>query len=517
MVVAGLAAALSLAASLAARRFAAALGRSSTSLLLGGRDQAYYADRLHTALLAWAVVVPLLVVAWYVLAQCCRGVTDGSRFAAQRWRILAPALALVASASLVPRYRTGDEPAYLLMANSLATRGTYASASPSSELHSSAVSRPGEYRSVHNVGLSTVLAVPYRLLGDGGAEATMVFIAVGCLFALRRLLAEVTEPPTATLVAGVLAVSFPLLTFAPLVLPELTGALGLAVLYRDIVRRRKATLAGALFVAGLPWFHVRFLPGVAWLVLLGLVAVRPRRSALVRLAAPLAATIVLMAIANLRWFGSPWPSAMWAGRPHLVEFGRLVPGAIGVFVDQQYGLLVWAPLFLLVPLGLVELWRRSRFEVLALAVLTVLTVGPALLAVWYGGWSPGGRYLVPLLGPLAMLAAVGVETALGGRRADRLIVGWIITAQVGIGAICALLPDKVYGTMPEPARNYFLDLASRLTHVDIRWVLPSLAAEPGRWPPIVFGAVLVAAWLALSAGWWRRLASGTSSPLRRDG
>jgi len=509
LVVSG-AAALPYFLSFVAWRLAAILRDGRFSLLLAGMDRGYYAGRLHTALLAWSVVLPLLAVCWWGIARCWG--TLGASGSARPWRMVAPVLAVAASALLVPRYRTGDEPAYLLMADSLVTRGTFSSETAREEVHRSQVSRPEENRSVHGVGLSMILALPVRVLGNPGAAATTLAIAIACLVMVRRNVAETVGTEVADLVAGSVAVSFPLLTFAPLALPELAGALGFAVVLSQVLHRREVTLASAASVVALPWFHVRFLPGVAWLVLVGLVRVRSRRSAVSLLVVPLVASLVVMGFAHQRWFGSPWPSAMWAGRKGLIDLSRVLPGAVGLMVDQQYGLLVWAPLFLLITLGSARLWRRSPGEACVFAILAAVTVGPALLAVWYGGWSPAGRYLVPLLAPLAVLAALGLEAALQGQRADRVLAGAILAAQLGIGAICALLPDKVYGTMPEPARNYFLDLAQRLTHLDSRWILPAVAADGNRWPSVVHAAVLVATWLAASALWWGRLDRHAKGP-----
>jgi len=490
---------------IAAPRLAARLQPVVTPTATTGPATEEFARRLRRTALAWLVVGPLFTAYGYRLHDAWATIRAGESPSRRRSSLAVPIAALVAATCLVPHTRTGDEPSYLAVAQALARHGTTSVANPSLDYHRSPASPQGENRPIHSVGMSVLLAVPDLLLGDVGVHLASALVAVSLAYTLWRLLVVGPGASAGFLTVVVLTATFPMLTYGALALPEEAGALGFAVLYIETVRQRRPRLGSALAIAALPWLHVRFLPGAVWLLLVGFLAVRSRRRAVAMLVGPFAASVLAMTLLHLRWYGSASPFAMWGAGQVLTRYMNLLPGSLGLLVDEQYGLLAWAPLFLLMPLGLLALWRRSRGETLALGVLAAVTVGPALLLVWYGGWSPGGRFLVPLLAPLAVLAALGLEAALQGRRADRVLAGAILAAQFAIGAVCALLPDKVYGTMPEPARNYFLDLAQRLTHLDSRWILPAVAADGNRWPSVLHAAVLVAAWLAASALWWRRL------------
>ena len=118
------------------------------------------------------------------------------------------------------------------------------------------------------------------------------------------------------------------------------------------------------------------------------------------------------------WLTSPHArTGEWAGAEGFVtEIGRR---AAGLLLDQEYGLLPYAPIFALAPVGLVLLARRDR----ELARNIVLVAGAYLALIllpitnahgWTGGWSPAGRFWVPIVPLLAYpiaAAAAGLPRA----------------------------------------------------------------------------------------------------------
>lgn len=105
----------------------------------------------------------------------------------------------------------------------------------------------------------------------------------------------------------------------------------------------------------------------------------------------------------------------------------------GLAVDQEYGLLPYAPVFVLVVFALAPSARLSPGVVATLSVLIVAYLLPVLLPItnvhgWTGGWSPAGRFWVPIVPVLAVEVAVGITLA------PRPIVIALVALQIGINA-----------------------------------------------------------------------------------
>jgi hypothetical protein len=69
-------------------------------------------------------------------------------------------------------------------------------------------------------------------------------------------------------------------------------------------------------------------------------------------------------------------------------------GLVGLWLDRQSGVLAYAPLYWLLPACWILTWRRTwPFVVPAL----LLYVPMASFVVWWAGFAPAARYLVPIL------------------------------------------------------------------------------------------------------------------------
>lgn len=472
------------------------------SVFPGGRGAVYYAGQLRQAALGWAVALPMVVlVTGAALHLWCEARRARSPVRWNRWLVTGGLFLLMIGFAAVPRQLTGDEPTYLAMAQSVARdHNLVINGDPS--LHLSLASPTP--RAIHDPGLGLLLALPLAVGGSAGATIALALVGVTFLMATRTVLARHIGADEALLVVLLSALSFPVVIYARFVLPEIAGALGLIVLHRSVVQRRQVDIPAIVSVAALPWLHVRFLPGALVYAAASLYFSERRRWALEGIVAPLAISLGVMALFHLYWFGSLSPFAAWAGHHGLLSLANLVPGAVGLAFDQQYGLLVWAPVFLLAPLGLAELWRRATAEAIVLVGAIALTVGPGILHVWWGGWSPAARFLVPVTGQLLVLAGLGIHRIRLGGPSDRRVAGVFLLMQWLIGLICVLVPGKVYGTMEPSPRNYYLDFVGRLLHIDPTWLLPSVRAGSAS-GAVVHAAVLTALWLVLSLAWLRRL------------
>ncbi len=350
---------------------------------------------------------------------------------------------------------TGDEPFYVMTALSLAHdgdldetnnygQGDYRAFYPPDPLpanwqgwpafprelppHAAHSVRPGLY-SKHGLGVAVLILVPYLL---GGRLAAILFLnLVAALVAANiALLARRYGHGWLGAVALGLPLVFanPLMSYAYLIFPEIFAALAIVYAYR---RSREAQntavqwLGVGLSLAVLPWLHARFIPAVLGLVAIlvaGWLRERSWRRRLAGLLPPLLSAVALLAY-YLAIYGKPFPStedhAGFNTPPEIVN------AAFGLFLDEQWGLLLHAPIYLLTAVGFGVLWRTRRNDLSAiLAVALPYLALVAFYRVWWGEWGPAARYLAPLA-PLAItpLAAWAGQV----RRAVAVIVVALLT------------------------------------------------------------------------------------------
>lgn len=270
--------------------------------------------------------------------------------------------------------------------------------------HAANSARAGLY-SKHGLGVAALIAAPYAM--GGRVAVLLVLNAVAALVvANMALLARRYGQGWigAVALAAATAFSNPLMSYAYLIFPEIFAALAIVYAFRRSRERESNAaqwLGVGLAIATLPWLHARFVPAIAGLVWL-LYPVWRREAAWSRRLAGLLPP-ALSAIALLTYYliiyHRPYPSAEdhagfnW---PH-----EIVNAFFGLFLDEQWGLLISAPVYLLAGVGLITLWGW-RDE--ALALLVVLVPYLAMIAfyrVWWGEWGPPARYLAPVA-PLAI-------------------------------------------------------------------------------------------------------------------
>ncbi len=354
----------------------------------------------------------------------------------------------------------GDEPHYLMVADSLLRDGDldlerdygeerYARFHDAPLLpHYRVRGKHGEIYSLHALGLSVLILPAWALAGYAGVTVFMAFLSALLAREVREWTAELTGREDVADAAGwLLVLSPPLLHYAGLVFTEVPAALAVAYCLR---RARAASLdwRGALAigiaVATLPWLNVRYAP-LALLVLAH--AVWCHRRAALALVTPLLASLTLLGSYHYTLYGFWDPRRVYGRRPELA-LATLREGLPGLFLDQEFGLLVYAPVFVLALPGLVSLVRRDRRLglVAVLAVLTVvLTAGS--WHMWRGGFNPPGRFLVPIVPILAVAVALVLERcALTAGTA--LLVGWGIWAGIAGAAEPQLVHRDRDGTAP---------------------------------------------------------------------
>jgi hypothetical protein len=131
----------------------------------------------------------------------------------------------------------------------------------------------------------------------------------------------------------------------------------------------------------------------------------------------------------IKIYGTPDPSAPYGREEVALEF---VPdGLAGLFFDQRFGLLAYAPvlLFALIGIGVMiarSPWRRHALELLFVHVPYLVVV--TYVAMWWGGRSAPARFFVPLL--LWMVIPAAAAWAAMTPRSTRLVAAAALAVTV---------------------------------------------------------------------------------------
>jgi len=330
----------------------------------------------------------------------------------------------------------------------------------------------------HSPGLPLLLAPAYAALGREGCVLLMALVAAAAALVCRQLAFQLTQDAQATLAAWLSALGPPLFFYSFHLYTEAPSALavgGSLLLLLGKPGTAAAALAG-LLAATLPWLHVKMIPAAAALGLVGLLRLRGPALAAFLLVAGASA----LAFGLYYWhaFGVASPLALYGGVPADAR----VPSwrSLGLFIDRSFGLLVFAPVFLLALAGLPGVLRRREAWPHALVGLAVLA--PLVSwRMWWGGQCPPARFLVPLLPLLVVALSLRLVEARTGLA--RWWSGLFVT-----GAVLAAV------SVAEPGARLLLNRGNRPTRL---WAALSQGTSIGDYLPTLTHASEREARLAL--------------------
>lgn len=421
---------------------------------------------LWTGPLAWAPIVAALAAAQGsgVLGWFGR-VTGAHHPVRAAW--LAAALTLVMGGvtlwSLSPRLPGGDEPHYLVITQSLLhdgdlriennhTRRDYASYFGGT-LRPDYINRgaDGQIYSIHAPGVSVLVLPAFAAFGLIGAQLTILLcFALTAAVTWRTAWRVTGDAGSAWFAWAAICGSATALLLGVMIFPDGPAALGTAAavwllveLAMDTTRVRARDIAlVSVALAALPWLHTRFavIAGVAGLaIVIGLAASRGVSRG--DRARRLAWFLTVPALSAAAWFASfsaiygTWdPRAPYRGAESIRDW---IWGAVaGLFADQQFGLLAFAPVLLAACVGVGRARGRAvRLVCAALVVmLVVYLVAVASYHMWWAG-LPGlpARFLTAVLPLLAVPLAIAWQRATAAGRSMLLAVlavTWLLSALV---------------------------------------------------------------------------------------
>ncbi len=425
---------------------------------------------------------------------------------------------------------TGDEPYYLVMAHSLIhdhdleltnnfNSGDYWHFYPG-ELyprHESITTRPGLW-SKHPPGVAVLITPGYAWLDWRGAALTINLLAA-FLAANIYLLGRGVSGRRGVGVFTWLALSFtnPLGSYAPLIFPAIPAALFTVYAFRQIrnglvpADPRRTALA-ALCIGALPWLNAQLIPVAAGLFIYAVGSVLPtaqpasenarpagRLTGWLRIWAPFLGPLVVLGIVYLSYYYFLYSSFVpnWQDHAGSSDLAGTFVGLVGSLLDQQWGLLIHAPLLLLSFSGLLVLARRDRRDLAWLAVIAL----PYLLLIinykqWWGEWCPPARYLAPLI----PLLALPLAKAVGALRSRPFAITFAVLSALSYGVMGAFAnkPSLMYNH--PVGRSNLLLWVVEIGGPDLTKVVPTYFLET----QIERTVVATVAWALCMAAlvWW---------------
>jgi hypothetical protein len=407
---------------------------------------------------------------------------------------------------MAPRHPGGDEPHHLIVAHSLIEDGDlriennhenrrYRAYFPFDlDPHYLRLGTDGEIYSVHAPGLAALVAPALFAFGYVGAVATLIGLAA-LASALAWLVAWHATRDTAASWFGWAAVSLsvPFFFHTGAAFPDGPAALFLLAAFLPILDPgwrspgRLCVIGASLAV--LPWLHTRY----AVLAVAAAVAIAGRvlaeRSQPVR---RLAAFAVCPGFSAIAWFlffqliyGTPNPAAAY-GEATQMAVENMVRGIPGLLVDQQFGLIANAPVYLCAAAGLVLMLRReSRRLAAELLLITVpYFAAVACFYMWWAGTTAPARFLVPI--SLSLVVPIAIWFSSARTVAARTVGFGLLVISLMMTATIAMVGQ---GAFVFNFRDGMSRVALWLSPVvDLTRALPSLFQNP---PAVVVQQTLV--------------------------
>ncbi len=377
---------------------------------------------------------------------------------------------------------TGDEPHFLVLTQSLLAdhdlrvENNYENRDFSAYYrgnlrpHLGRAGADGARYSVHAPGTAGLVLPGYALAGYHGAVATtgiVTAIVATLIYVVSRTIAG---PSSALLVWIATAFAVPLGVHSWMVYPEVPAALVTALVALWLVSSPPTAAWSwvwrGLVLATLPWIHLKFLPLMIAAAIV-FIARSGRRLRSLVLVGPIAVSGLLWLGVTYSMYGllNPLAPYMTGGTASggqavthangalgvsvgILAFGawtlagNIPQGVLGLLLDQEYGLLILSPAFVLVVPGLYVGLKKpeERGLVVTLALLSlILVLTVASFEMWWGGASAPARFLVPIVPLVAPMSAI----ALREWRTDvaRLIASGLALVSVTIFGAMVMWPS----------------------------------------------------------------------------
>ena len=437
---------------------------------------------IYTSLYLGIIFIKVALVVGYLINNAKHRNSDSK---SMMWSVFGVSLAfyLLLTVRLITWWPDGDEPHILMIAHSIThdfdTDVTDNTANHDGRFfdHYDLPLNPN-----HELGTAILIAPGYFLAKRAGAMVTMNIL--GALVAANVFLLgyETTKSTTAALWAwAFISFTSPMAIYSSQIFPEMPGALVTIWAFRKLrtISLKPINLYYVVLSAiAIVLLKTRFLSTALIMALLSLVEIgRTKKNLLFALGVLLTGSVIgLLAVRLLTGSFIPhrvmvffnygldyfWTNVKWVFAERR--------GWLGLLLDQEFGLIPNAPIYLLVfvglPLALKENWLAT---VMLLAVFIGYYFPLASIRQWHGAWAPPSRYIVSVVPLLGLLLAYSAKYYAG--RFYTWAKGTLFAASLGVSFWYALAPSWRYNDVSGTNR-LFNNLSSWLP-LDMTKFLPS--------------------------------------------
>jgi len=269
----------------------------------------------------------------------------------------------------------------------------------------------GQLLPLHSIGAPILWLIPYYFLGRLGAVFFISCVSVLTILNIYKfLLIMRVSQKYSFIVSLAYAVASPLYIYSHLTFIEPIGAFICIYVLRKIFQddiKVSDLLFSSVLLGILPWIHIRFafFEMVLFFALLYKIYTQNRYKNMkyyLYYILPITILFIIFEIYNYKVWGTLNPTINEVNDIHGGSKPFVVApfnGILGVFFDQEYGLFVNFPLFILLLPGIVLVTRRKFLSYNLL--MLILSIPYILLftsfKAWSGGWGPPARFILVML------------------------------------------------------------------------------------------------------------------------
>ena len=317
---------------------------------------------------------------------------------------------------------SGDEPHFLIISQTLLKyhslnvmldyqHGDYRLFYPLYIAPHVAYNARGQLLPLHNIGGPVLWLIPYYLWGRLGAVFFISLLSVLIIHNIYKFLLTMhISQRYAFIVSLAYAVASPLYIYSHLTFIEPIGAFICIYVFRKIFQKEMRVseiIISSILLGILPWIHIRFalFEMILFFSLLYKIYATNRLNNFkyyLYYIAPITILFIALEVYSYQIWGTLNPAVNEVNDIHggSTPFAVLpFAGMLGVFFDQEHGLFVNFPVFMLLLTGMVLAARRKflRYNLLMLLLSIPYILLFTSFKDWAGGWCPPARFILVLL------------------------------------------------------------------------------------------------------------------------
>lgn len=380
---------------------------------------------------------------------------------------------------------TGDEPIYLLVAHSIIyernidLKNNYQNKDYKNfyrgELQSQELEIDGKEYSYHPVFYSFIIT-PFYFLGKRfGVTLFSNFLSAFYLGILFLLIFNIFKDKNMALFSVLLnGLSMPFIIYINQICTEvLSGVLIITVFYLILFNKNIGIITAITLL--IPWAHSRNL--IIWVLLIFIFVYEFRKEIdkIIKFLFFQILSIAALFLFNFTHYKAIIPRQTSEAMPFFEAFNFRLTGILGIFLDQEFGLLFYAPFLIFIFSGFYFLYKEDK----KIFYYTFLILIPYYFfisswKIWNGGGGSSNRFFVAVIF-IFIILFLAVYKNIKDKFSKK-----IIDLSIGLGFIISfiifLIPwfrwNKGFG------ENWILKILSQITHFKISLLFPSLWYHP---------------------------------------